>query len=236
MKNLHREMQVFFCVACGDDHGLAHGMECPMQSLRVLLMAWVACAALSGCEQVTSSPSCRAAPRVATPMETAALLQGVIAQGRLATRGTEGGRPAPVILLDRTACNAASTCDYRIDTDVGAAAFDAFAPASLRRALHDHNVVAAELELPALAGVVPVSSATLAQVSDWPDWTGFHRTYPHSAGLMWIAQPVVSVDGRQALMFVAFAQGARHGRHSLYLLLRTRSGWQVTGERVLVES
>jgi len=58
-------------------------------------------------------------------------------------------------------------------------------------------------------------------------WDEFYEAHPEAWGFAQISQPVVTKDGRQALIYYRYSCGGLCGYANLYYLVRSISGWEV---------
>ena len=190
----------------------------------------------------------RVSPTSVTPLEFQSILFAVLEHSRLygvppPPPEAGGGHSAhirkPVVLENETVaiCVAAGTpgCKSMEDTEMflfpGA---DPKIPKQLRRELIAANLASVKFECPTSEWVQCASSEDISSIftnGGW--WSDFYRKYPTTAGVMKVTNPVLSHDGKSALIYVAYQCDGLCGAGSLVMLSRVGAAWVVWREEEL---
>jgi len=184
-------------------------------------------------------------PVVASPSETREILEAVLQKAQFVgippppPEPGEPDHPEPrrtLLLSDRSVCFAQDPerrCSSAITDSLGDPELETFAPLKLRQELLIANRVSTQLQLSSLAHTKVVASSEVERVFSADGWEYFYEKYPKTAGYAEIAQPVLSENRQQALIYVAHHCDGLCGTGTVYLLTRVGARWYVSKQEML---
>lgn len=106
--------------------------------------------------------------------------------------------------------------------DIG---LEQFAPRKLREELVLANSHPQFVPNPNVPGVLYVPAKKIDAIFRTGFWPEFYRAFPHTAGFARISVPVLSKDGRQALVYFEQHCDGLCGYGSIHFLIKTDHGW-----------
>jgi hypothetical protein len=190
-------------------------------------------------------------PITASPEETIAILSTVLEREQFSGLPPPPPVPGeyspptanqPLVLVDRSLClgeKPDGVCGSVRTDSVLIPEFDAFASRKFRAELMLANRAAQKLDLRGIPNTTISSHEIIERIFDGSAsglddaWSSFYRTFPHSAGFAVISNPVISIDGKQALIYVIHYCGPLCGSGTLHLLIRSGTSWRIEKKEVL---
>lgn len=234
-------------------------MQPVLRTRRILaLAALLACAAIVAFSLPIVANAWRArqgapSPKLASDDEWRSILEVLVVSGYLSGSPppppkpgeTAGNAPQrPIVLLTDSVVLCASAgagpsvdqkCDsYVLGADIISELVDEKVPLQLRRELVFANQRSVPVPTPSSARFLSISRAEYDRIfsgDGW--WDDFYESFPDSAGILEASRPVLSEDGKLALIYAANSYDGKGGFGGVLLLERAASTWRVIASHTL---